>query len=167
MCQFLRRKQATQGSPHYARLLLSYLLWRMIIGSGHADLQVHNEVTRITPVLVRSPTPRSTSHHNAKRPPLWSQLSALHTSRRQVHSAPWPEQGAYGDSALGVGTGEVEVLPPNVSYVNGAKWPLFRGKYTSCADNPLSIPPPPPLCFLPLPAHSLHGESSAGLLLAL
>ena len=48
-------------------------------------------------------------------------------SCRQVHSAPWPEQGAYGGRALGVGTGEVEVLLPDMSYVIAAKWPLFRG----------------------------------------
>ena len=145
MCQFLRRKQATQGSSHYVRLLLSYLLWRMSCRQrtrGSPDTQRGDSYYPCS-----GPRPDTslhiTSQNNAKQPPLLFLLPDLRTSRRQVHSAPWLRQGAYGDFALSVGTGEVEVLLPNVSYVIVAEQALYQGggvEYTSCADDPLSIP---------------------------
>ena len=86
MCQFLRRKQATQGSSHYVRLLLSYLLWRMGCwrwirgspGTQRGDSYYSCSGPRPDTSL------HITSQNNAKQPPLLFLLPDLRTSRRQV-----------------------------------------------------------------------------------
>ena len=74
-------------------------------------------------------------------------------NRRRVYSVPWPEQGASGEPALDVGTGEVEVLLSNLLYVIAAEQALYWEGTTPRVRTLLSAFPttlfpasPSPLC---------------------